>query len=106
MTISLEGAREIKDDIVRSIDQAEKSNPELTGVTEGTSSVLLGTTGLLAIKSGIVRLANNEATYGGFGPVLTVAAGVASCVGAVSAGKRAWKCLKYVQDKKKTEKKD
>lgn len=105
MTISLEGAREIKDDISRSIDQAEKSNPELTGVTEGASSVLLGTTGLLAIKSGIVRLANNEATYGGFGPVLTVAAGVASCIGAVSTGKRAWKCLKYVQDKKK-EKKD
>jgi len=100
MTISFEGLKDIKDDLAVSVTTAEKTNPEVTMITEGASSALLGITGLLAIKSGIVRLANNEATYGGFGPIFTAAAGVGSLAGAVAIGKRSLDTYKYLRNKR------
>lgn len=90
MTFSLEGFGAIGESINKSLDESEKKNPVITGIGEVTASTLLGATAVLAVKSGLTRLANNEATYGGFGPVLTVAAGVTSGVVAIWTGVRGY----------------
>lgn len=96
MTFSLEGFGAIGESINKSLDDSEKKNPVITGIGETTASVLLGTTAVLAVKSGLTRLANNEATYGGFGPVLTVAAGVTSGVAAIWTGIRSYNVGKEI----------
>lgn len=96
MTFSLEGFGAIGESINKSLDDSEKKNPVITGIGETTASVLLGATAVLAIKSGLTRLANNEATYGGFGPVLTVAAGVTSGVAAIWTGIRSYNVGKEI----------
>ena len=96
MTFSLEGFGAIGESINKSLDESEKKNPVITGIGEVTVSTLLGATAVLAVKSGLTRLANNEATYGGFGPVLTVAAGVTSGVVAIWTGVRGYNVGKEV----------
>lgn len=96
MTFSLEGFGAIGESINKSLDDSEKKNPVITGIGETTASVLLGATAVLAVKSGLTRLANNEATYGGFGPVLTVAAGVTSGVAAIWTGIRSYNVGKEI----------
>ena len=96
MTFSFEGFGAIGESINKSLDESEKKNPVITGVGEATASALLGATAVLAVKSGLTRLANNEATYGGFGPVLTVAAGVTSGVVAIWTGIRSYNVGKEV----------
>lgn len=107
MTFSFEGFETIGKTINESLDESEKKNPVITGIGETTASVLLGATAVLAVKSGLTRLANNEATYGGFGPVLTVAAGVISGVAAVWTGVRSYNVGKQIvsYQKKQLEKK-
>ena len=82
--LNLKGVRDIADTVKQSMDTAEEQHPLLTTSAEVTGTILGGTTAVLAVKSGLTRLARNEATYGGFGPVVTVAAGVG--VGALSLG--------------------
>lgn len=82
--LNLKGVRDIADTVKKSMDAAEEQHPLLTTSAEATGTILGGTTAVLAVKSGLTRLARNEATYGGFGPVVTVAAGVG--VGALSLG--------------------
>lgn len=96
MTFSFEGFGAIGESINKSLDESEKKNPVITGIGEATASALLGATAVLAVKSGLTRLANNEATYGGFGPVLTVAAGVTSGVASIWTGIRSYNVGKEV----------
>lgn len=96
MTFSFEGFETIGKTINESLDESEKKNPVITGIGEVTASTLLGATAVLAVKSGLTRLANNEATYGGFGPVLTVAAGVTSGVVAIWTGIRSYNVGKEI----------
>lgn len=96
MTISFEGIKELKDDFIRGLDKNEEKAPIETGAIEGTAGALLTTTGVLAVRSGIKRLASCESTYGGFGPVLTTAFGVVSGVAGVVLCKRTYECARTV----------
>ena len=91
MTInfSAEGLAAIGKAVDEKLGACENKSPVVTGVTEAASTALLGTTSVLAVKSGISRLARNEATYGGFGPVLTIALGVGAGISTVILGARA-----------------
>jgi hypothetical protein len=103
MTInfSAEGLAAIGKAVDEKLGACENKTPVITGVTEAASTALLGTTAVLAVKSGISRLARNEATYGGFGPVLTIALGVVAGVGAVSLGSRTVKVGKKIVNSRK-----
>ena len=106
MTInfSLDGLNEVGKAVDGKLSACENKNAIVTGATEAAGTALLGTTAVLAIKSGISRLARNEATYGGFGPVLTIGLGLVAGVGAVGLGSRTVKVGKKIVNSRKAAK--
>lgn len=86
--------------IKKSINDAKEKDPTTFNVTSGLIGGLSAVTSVLCVKSGITRLANNENTYGGIIPVVTI--GIGTALGALAI-KALSGPVKYLKRKKNFE---